>query len=233
MYLLVIAWLSLALMPVVMLEEKCTLHQLQSCLESLQSVTQGNDLALVTTRFELLAVCSTLKESVGCVDEHMKHCFTATQRKVFNHVVAGARQFLIELCVPGPIQEAYLTHAPCYRNVSLSEDKCAPMYRRLIEISENVDEKRNVDDGLRESCCAFNEFVLCKYIHVTRDCGQEAADFLQQHLDRISSPLIHEHCAHYTYPEDSCTFSSSTRTEHISFHVISLPLLVLLSFYMS
>lgn len=51
---------------------------------------------------------STLKESVGCVDEHMKHCFTPTQRKVFNHVVAGARQFLIELCVPGPIQEGKL-----------------------------------------------------------------------------------------------------------------------------
>ncbi|KFM82627.1 hypothetical protein X975_23450, partial [Stegodyphus mimosarum] len=82
-------------------EEECTLHQLQGCLESLQSVTQNNDLALATTRSELLAVCSRLKESVLCVDEHMKHCFTATQRKVFNHVVAGARQFLLELCVRG------------------------------------------------------------------------------------------------------------------------------------
>ncbi|KFM66355.1 hypothetical protein X975_17098, partial [Stegodyphus mimosarum] len=57
-------------------------------------------MALVTTRLELLAVCSQLKESVWCVDEHMKHCFTSTQRKVFNHVVAGARQFLLELCIP-------------------------------------------------------------------------------------------------------------------------------------
>ncbi|XP_054724637.1 uncharacterized protein LOC129234629 [Uloborus diversus] len=202
--------LSLALMPGVTLAEECTLYQLHACLESLQSVTQGNDLTLVTTRPELLAVCSTLKESVSCVDEHMKHCFSPTQRKVFNHVVAGARQFLLELCVSGPMQEAYLKHSPCYRNVSLSEEKCAPLYRHLVQISANVDEKRSVDDGLRESCCAFNEFVHCKYVHVTRDCGHDATAFLQQHLDRISSPLIHEHCAHYTYPADSCSTSACT-----------------------
>lgn len=202
---------TLAVLPVLSLcSEECTLHQLQGCLESLQSVTQGNDLALVTTRLELQAVCRKLKESVLCVDEHMKHCFSATQRKVFNHVVAGARQFLAELCVSGPIQEAYLRHAPCYRNVSMSEEKCALKYRHLIHLSESVNEQKNVDERLRESCCAFNDFVLCKYIYVTKDCGQDAADFLQQHLDKISSPLIHEHCAHYTYASDSCTQSKSS-----------------------
>ncbi|KFM71088.1 hypothetical protein X975_10055, partial [Stegodyphus mimosarum] len=97
--------LRLVLLPAVTLGEECTLYQLHRCLESLQSLSQGGDLALTTTLHELQAVCSTLKESVWCVDEHMKHCFTPTQRKVFNHVVAGARQFLLELCVPGPIQE--------------------------------------------------------------------------------------------------------------------------------
>lgn len=81
------------------------------------------------------------------------------------------------------------------------------------------------------SFSAFNEFVLCKFIHVTRDCGQEAADFLQQHLDRISSPLIHEHCAHYTYAEGSCRVSSSTRTHLICLHVILLALLSLWPFF--
>lgn len=46
-----------------------------------------------------------MKDSVVCVDEHMNLCFNPTQRKVFNHVVAGARQVLKALCVPGPIQE--------------------------------------------------------------------------------------------------------------------------------
>ncbi|CAL1288367.1 unnamed protein product [Larinioides sclopetarius] len=201
--------IPMALLPVVSLGEVCTLHELHGCLESLQSVTQSNDLVFVTTRAELLALCSKLKESVICVDEHMKNCFNPTQTKVFNQVVAGARQFLVELCVAGPTQEAYLTHSPCYKNVSLSEEKCAPKYRHLIQISENVEGQRNIDEGLRESCCAFNDFVLCKYVYVRKDCGQDAADFLEQHLDRISSPLIHEHCAHYTYASDSCNPSSS------------------------
>ncbi|KAF8771579.1 hypothetical protein HNY73_018979 [Argiope bruennichi] len=143
--------IPMALLPVVSLGEVCTLQELHGCLELLQSVTQSNDLLFVTTRAELLALCSKLKES----------------------------------------------------------EKCAPKYRHLIHLSENVEEQRNIDEGLRESCCAFNDFVLCKYVYVRRDCGQDAADFLEQHLDRISSPLIHEHCAHYTYATDSCNPSSS------------------------
>ncbi|GFS28992.1 uncharacterized protein NPIL_105611 [Nephila pilipes] len=96
---------AVALLLVETSGEECTLQQLQGCLESLQSVTKGKDLALVTTRQELLHVCKTLKESIMCVDEHMRNCFTSTQRQVFNQVVAGARQFLLELCVPGHIQE--------------------------------------------------------------------------------------------------------------------------------
>ncbi|GFT55769.1 uncharacterized protein NPIL_174841 [Nephila pilipes] len=210
----------MALLPALSLAEECTLHELQSCLESLQSVTQNNDLVFVTTRSELQAICSKLKDSVSCVDQHMRNCFSPTQTKVFNHVVAGARQFLLELCVTGPIQEAYLRHSPCYKNVSLSEEKCAPKYRHLIHLSENVEEQRNIDEGLRESCCAFNDFVLCKYVYVRKDCGQDAADFLEQHLDRISSPLIHEHCAHYTYASDSCI--PSTASVQLPFGVLPL-----------
>ncbi|GFW81410.1 uncharacterized protein TNCV_377581 [Trichonephila clavipes] len=193
-------------------EPQCTLTELHGCLQSLQ--TQSNDLAFAATRYELLTLCSTLKESVSCVDDHMKLCFTPTQRKVFNHVVAGARQVLLELCVPGPIQEAYLKHAPCFKNVSLAEDKCAPKYRYLMELSENVNQRQNVDEGLRESCCAFGEFVTCKYLYVSQDCGHDAALFLQQHLDRISSPLIHEHCAHYTYATDACATGSTSSSLH-------------------
>ncbi|GIY37688.1 uncharacterized protein CEXT_375671 [Caerostris extrusa] len=142
----------------------------------------------------------------------MRNCFTPTQRQVFNQVVAGARQFLLELCVPGTIQEYEYGKQTTLlaTKTSLSEDRCAPYYRRLVLVSEKVDERKDVDHRLRESCCAFNEFVLCKYVHVNQDCGEEAAVFLQRHLDRISSPLLQEHCAHYTYPADSCVSSSAT-----------------------
>ncbi|KAF8796605.1 hypothetical protein HNY73_000961 [Argiope bruennichi] len=144
-----------------MMHEKCTLNQLQNCLEPIQSVNQHPDLLFVTTRQELQIVCRILKETVSCVDDHMKHCFSSTQRKFFNDVVEGARQFLKDLCIAGSIQETYLKHSTCYRNVSLSETKCAPKHRHLIQLSEKV-EQRNADDGLRETCCAFDDLVHCK-----------------------------------------------------------------------
>ncbi|GFU39848.1 uncharacterized protein TNCV_1950121 [Trichonephila clavipes] len=100
---------------------------------------------------------------------------------------------------------AYLKYAPCYKNVSVAEEKCAPKYRHLIELTENVSDERDVDEGLKESCCAFRDFVLCKYKYVSRDCGHDAAEFLERHLDRITSPLLHEHCAHYTYGDGTCS----------------------------
>lgn len=54
---------------------------------------------------------------------------------------------------------------------------------------------------------AFNDFVECKHIYVRKDCGQQAAEFLKKHLDRISNPLIHEHCAHYMYAVNACVTS--------------------------
>lgn len=63
---------------------------------------------------------------------------------------------------------------------------------------------------------AFGEFVTCKYLHVSQDCGHDAARFLQEHLDRISSNLIHEHCAHYTYASDACVQVSGSLQNQIS-----------------
>ena len=38
-------------------EEECTLHRLHACLQSLQSISQGSDLALAATHEELMTVC--------------------------------------------------------------------------------------------------------------------------------------------------------------------------------
>lgn len=50
-------------------------------------------------------IFSSVKDLVACVDEHMDLCFSPAQRQVFNQVVAGARQVLKVLCIPGPDQE--------------------------------------------------------------------------------------------------------------------------------
>ncbi|XP_023242207.1 uncharacterized protein LOC111640427 [Centruroides sculpturatus] len=192
-------------------ETSCSFDEFRQCLQALHSLTQSNDLVFGTTKEDLVKVCSDMQESISCVDEYIKRCFTATQAQVFNHVVAEARQVKDDLCVPGPIQEAYLRHAPCFINISLSEDKCAPIYRHVLELSENVNKEEDVEEGLRKSCCAFNEFVLCKYHHVSKDCGSDAAEFQQKHLDRISGPLMYEHCATYTFGSNTCSSSDQIK----------------------
>ncbi|XP_067123777.1 uncharacterized protein [Centruroides vittatus] len=201
-------------------QELCTLEEFHRCLNSLQSVTANNDLAFASTRQELLDVCRDLQESVLCVDDHMKLCFTPVQRKVFNQVVAGARQVIEELCVDGPIQQSYLRHALCFKNISLDEDKCAPMYQNILKLSENVEDEPDVEDGLRKSCCAFREFVHCKYLHVSQDCGSEAGEFLQEHLEKISAHLMYEHCATYTYGSEACSIANINLLTSFSYFLI-------------
>ncbi|GIY68699.1 uncharacterized protein CEXT_540201 [Caerostris extrusa] len=139
----------------------------------------------------------------------MKHCFTPTQRKVFNHVVeAGARQVL-----KGALRTGNDTGSVSEARALLQ--KRLPGRRQMraqVPVPHGAVGERQpaAERGRRAegSCCAFGEFVTCKYLHVSQDCGHDAALFLQQHLDRISSPLIHEHCAHYTYASDACAPAS-------------------------
>lgn len=70
------------------------------------------------------------------------------------------------------------------------------------------------------SFSAFSEFVLCKYTHVNQDCGHDAVVFLQKHLDRIANPLLHEHCAHYTYGDGTCSSSARATEYNNAFYIL-------------
>ncbi|XP_077534252.1 uncharacterized protein LOC144146159 [Haemaphysalis longicornis] len=178
---------------------RCTNAQYQRCLASLESVAQGDDITLVTSKRELHHVCRKLKRVVDCVDEHTAQCFDATLKLLFNQVVAGAKETIAEVCLPGDTQDDFLRHARCNRNVTLDEDKCAPAYRRTLELAKTVSQAQDADHGLRRSCCAFSEFVECKSFHVQRDCGDGASAFFARHMQRISGPLIEDHCGHYAH----------------------------------
>ncbi|XP_023242174.1 uncharacterized protein LOC111640397 [Centruroides sculpturatus] len=99
----------------------------------------------------------------------------------------------------------YLRYAKCFKNVSTDKSKCATQYHRMVQLSESEEDINDeVEDGLKETCCAFTEFVHCKYTHTVKDCGQDAGNFLQNHMDRMSGSLIHQHCSLYTFQSDAC-----------------------------
>ncbi|XP_077560792.1 uncharacterized protein LOC144175609 [Haemaphysalis longicornis] len=85
--------------------ERCTNDQYQRCLVSLESVAKGEDITLVTSKRELHHVCRKLKRVVDCVDEHTAQCFETTLQRLFNQVVAGAKETIAEVCLPGDTQD--------------------------------------------------------------------------------------------------------------------------------
>ncbi|KAH9372501.1 hypothetical protein HPB48_010700 [Haemaphysalis longicornis] len=56
---------------------------------------------------------------------------------------------------------------------------------------------------------AFSEFVECKSFHVERECGDRASAFFARHMQRISGPLMEDHCGHYAHEGGCDHFASS------------------------
>ncbi|KFM61241.1 hypothetical protein X975_18268, partial [Stegodyphus mimosarum] len=59
-------------------------------------------------------------------------------------------------------------------------------------------------------CCVFTEFVECQHEHLLRDCGVQAEQFFQRHMDRMSGSLINEHCALFTHGSNACAFDRNS-----------------------
>lgn len=190
-------------------QTNCTEHEFKECLTVLEAIGQRDDLALAATREELNVVCRKLQQGARCIDDHSFRCFTSVQKRIYNSVVSGSRHVIENLCVPGKLQNDYLTHAPCFKNVSTDLRKCALQYRRLADnhVQETEDEA-NMNYMLRFHCCVFTEFVQCQNEHLPRDCGPQAEEFYQSHMERMSDPLINEHCAAFTHGSNACAFNA-------------------------
>lgn len=63
----------------------------------------------------------------------------------------------------------------------------------------------NYPNYIADLSSALQEFVQCKNIHVTIDCGERAGIFMQKHLYRITNPIMDQHCSAYTYGPDACS----------------------------
>ncbi|XP_054708212.1 uncharacterized protein LOC129218053 [Uloborus diversus] len=143
---------SLTILIIVLIEsEACRPNELEPCLEILQSVAQSDDLALATTKHDLQIVCRKLQQGVRCIDEHSSRCFNTAQQRVYDSVVSESRQVIEDLCIEGELQQDYLKHAPCFKNISTDSKKCAQKYRKIAKLSQELDEE-DKDTGLKSVC---------------------------------------------------------------------------------
>ncbi|CAG2176351.1 unnamed protein product, partial [Oppiella nova] len=194
-------------------DNSCSLSSFDLCLASIQEVTQNSSLAFATNRENLHLACRKLKEGVVCADNHMKNCTNRSQKNLFEEIVNGTKQVLNLLCQTGDFQNNYLRYAQCFKNVSMSEQKCAGCFknvsmseqkcagvlRRVQNMSIDPQNTSDMEAELKTFCCAFQESVECQIDFVRRDCGEKAVDFFETYLKQISSSLMHQHCISYTY----------------------------------
>ena len=68
------------------------------------------------------------------------------------------------------------------------------------EIATQEDE----EDNVQVLCCSFQRYLHCSEQVVNSTCGSHTAGFTKQFLDRMSGPLVQQHCQHYEHGSDMC-----------------------------
>ncbi|GFQ64738.1 uncharacterized protein TNCT_266581 [Trichonephila clavata] len=153
-------------------DPNCTAQEFADCFTVLEAISQREDLALAATQEELNLVCRKLQQGVECIEDHSFRCFTAPQKRIFKSVVSESKRVIDDICVQGKLQEDYLRYAPCLKNVSTDEKKCANQYKKLANNhGANPDDPNadNVNYGLKLHC-KRNPLELTKRNVVVTQC---------------------------------------------------------------
>ncbi|KAH6933826.1 hypothetical protein HPB50_018310 [Hyalomma asiaticum] len=105
-----------------------------------------------------------------------------------------------------------------FRSCPSPVERCTnEQYQRCLASLESVAKGEDITlvtskRELHHVCSAFSEFVECKNFHVERDCGDRASAFFSRHMQRISGPLIEDHCGHYAHG-GSCDDSAASSAD--------------------
>ncbi|KAJ8972035.1 hypothetical protein NQ314_000418 [Rhamnusium bicolor] len=129
------------------------------------------------------------------------------------------------------------------KQVEKENEVCFKRYTKAMnEIQSNTPELNNsepdivnvmkkkreaADEGIKNVCCSFQEYVECSTHTMRRQCGEEAADFSRRFMDKMSSSMIQLHCTEYGRRECGLISSSNT-VENSALAIVVLSLFTLL-----
>ena len=77
------------------------------------------------------------------------------------------------------------------------------------------------DDNVQVLCCSFQRYLHCSEQVVNSTCGAGTAGFTKKFLDRMSGPLVQQHCQHYEYGSEMCPSKPGPESEQAPYS--SLP----------
>jgi len=185
---------------------KCSADAMSKCTDPLKVVTDNKDLGFATSKDELDEMCPKLMDGLRCIDDFTTKCLDEDHRAYFNTLYTGTTQVIMDLCQTGEYQTEYLKHARCMRQAQTEYESCVDVYQLRIKTLNKGETATQVEeeDNVQVLCCSFQRYLHCSEQVVNSTCGSHTAGFTKQFLDRMSGPLVQQHCQHYEHGSDMC-----------------------------
>jgi len=185
---------------------KCSADAMSRCTDPLKVVTDNKDLGFATSKDELDEMCPKLMDGLRCIDDFTTSCLDADHRAYFNTLYTGTTQVIMDLCQTGQYQTEYLKHARCMRDAQTEYESCVDVYQLRIKALNKgeIATPSEEDDNVQVLCCSFQRYLHCSEQVVNSTCGAGTAGFTKKFLDRMSGPLVQQHCQHYEYGSEMC-----------------------------
>ncbi|CAH1116015.1 unnamed protein product [Phaedon cochleariae] len=206
-------------------QDNCNADQLMHCAKPLSVLTDSGLTSFVSSKSDLEKVCPDLKEAIKCIHGFTRHCMSKEDRSHFRTLFHGTGLMVHELCRNGTYQDEYLKHAPCMSRAANENEVCFKRYTRAMHTIQSNSPEINIsepdivtvlkkkraaaDEGIKNICCAFQEYVECSTQSVRRKCGDISAEFSHTFLDKMSAAMIQLHCTEYGRRE--CGMMSSSQ----------------------
>lgn len=220
-------------------KERCNREEdlLQRCSMALP-VLSSPEISFALTREELDKSCVELRTGIKCIDNYTNTCMDKSQQVLFRRIYAGITDVVQELCTRGNYQNEYLKHADCVKNVRSEYEICSKDYEvTLMTLNDHQQGDQyqtdqtglapSHEDHLRTVCCSFQEYLACSEQTVRQSCGDEAALFTSNFLERMASNIIKNYCLEYKAQE--CRLLG--KASHISQNILLISATSIAHFY--
>ena len=80
----------------------------------------------------------------------------------------------------------------------------------MISSQGEISAPKEEEDNVQVLCCSFQRYLHCSEQVVNSTCGAHTAGFTKQFLDRMSGPLVQQHCQHYEHGSEMCPSSEDS-----------------------
>lgn len=190
--------------------EECGQEEFTKCSEPLDMLHLTSEFSIgASKKEELDKLCVELRKGVRCIQSYTRRCMDLQQRNQFNKLYHGTNQFIRDLCNKGEFQEEYLKHAPCSEMAKKEFEVCSSKYKEtmvFMKPNKNQENHENItlNENIKTICCSINELVDCSEDAARKVCGNEAAKFTRELVDKYANSLTKLYCDEYTRHPGAC-----------------------------